>query len=136
MCNKKRINSHPNLETLPLDDLYNSNIMEYKAFYENLFSDFFDKYPNFSYNFGIISYDVAFGRWAYSASSPDTEFILFTGEMPYVENEPNRDFDIGFLSKKEIDKLLEKSEKEGINYLYEKVKDHEYKPYYDPDCVY
>ena len=136
MCDKKLIDSNPNLETLPLDELYNSNIIEYLEFYNSLFSDFFDKYPNFSYNFGIISYDVAFGRWVYSASSPDTEFILFTGEMPYVEKEANRDFDIGFLSKKEIDELLEKSEKEGINYLYEKVKEHEYSPYYDPDCVY
>ena len=129
MSNEKRINLHSKLETLPLDELYNSSNTEYKAFYENLFFDFLDKYPNFAKSFGIMFYDAAFGRWFYFAVSLD-------GELPYAKKEANSDFDIGFLSKKEIEELLVKSEKEGINYLYEKVKDHEYKPYYDPDCVY
>ena len=45
-------------------------------------------------------------------------------------------FDASFLSEEEVITLMEKSLKDGVNYLYEKVKDHEYIPYYEPDCLY
>ena len=95
MSCKNRINSHSNLETLPLDELYKSNITEYLEFYESFFSNFFDKYPNFAMSFGSIFYDLAFGKWFYSMP-PDSEVILCIGGMPYEKNEPNKDFDIGF----------------------------------------
>ncbi len=44
-------------------------------------------------------------------------------------------FDDSFLSEKEVIALMEKSLKDGINHLFEKVKDHEYIPYYEPDCL-
>lgn len=46
-----------------------------------------------------------------------------------------RCFDDSFLSEKEVIALMEKSLKDGINHLFEKVKDHEYIPYYEPDCL-
>ena len=144
MCDKKLINSHPNLETLPLDELYNSSNIEYKAFYENLFSDFFDKYPNFAITFGSIGYEFALGEWFYTLEPPDVEMIYIVDKFIQAEKMPNREFYIGFLSKQEIDELLKKSEEEllrkpkekCIDYLYEVVKNHPYKPYYDPDVIY
>ena len=41
-----------------------------------------------------------------------------------------------FLTDGEVKKLMEKSLKDGVNYLYEKVKDYEYFPYSLPDCLY
>lgn len=140
----KQSHLHSELESFPLNKLYNSSNTEYFGFYAGLFSNFSEDYPNFANNFGIMFIDLAFYKWIYSTFSHDTEIILFTGEMPYVENEPNRDFDIGFLSKKEIDELLRKSEEELLrkpkekctDYLYEAVKNHPYEPYYDPNIIY
>ena len=47
-----------------------------------------------------------------------------------------RCFDASFLEESEAIALMEKSVKDGVNYLFEKVKDHEYIPYYEPDCLY
>ena len=47
-----------------------------------------------------------------------------------------RCFDASFLDVKEAIALMQKSIKDGVNYLFEKVRDHEYIPYYDPDCLY
>ena len=45
-------------------------------------------------------------------------------------------FDASFLSEEEVIALMEKSIKDGVNHLFEKVKDHEYIPCYEPDCLY
>jgi len=47
-----------------------------------------------------------------------------------------RCFDASFLEESEAIALMETSIKDGVNYLYEKVKDYEYIPYYEPDCLY
>ena len=47
-----------------------------------------------------------------------------------------RYFDASFLEESEAIALMKKSVKDGVNYLFEKVKDHEYIPYYEPDCLY
>lgn len=47
-----------------------------------------------------------------------------------------RCFDASFLEESEVTALMEKSVKDGVNYLFEKVRDHEYIPYYEPDCLY
>lgn len=47
-----------------------------------------------------------------------------------------RYFDASFLEESEAIALMEKSVKDGVNYLFEKVRDHEYIPYYEPDCLY
>ena len=47
-----------------------------------------------------------------------------------------RYFDASFLEESEAIALMETSIKDGVNYLYEKVKDYEYIPYYEPDCLY
>ena len=56
---------------------------------------------------------------------------------PKVEDiTKKRCFDASFLEESEAIALMEKSIKDGVNYLYEKVKDYEYIPYYEPDCLY
>ena len=52
------------------------------------------------------------------------------------EGEREKTFDASFLEEDEVTDLMQKSIKDGINYLFEKVRDHEYIPYYDPDCLY
>ena len=47
-----------------------------------------------------------------------------------------RFFDASFLEESEVTALMEKSVEDGVNYIFEKVRDHEYIPYYDPDCLY
>ena len=47
-----------------------------------------------------------------------------------------RCFDASFLEESEAISLMEKSVNDGVNHLFEKVKDHEYIPYYEPDCLY
>ena len=128
MCDK---NLHSELENIPLNDLYHSNVMEHSTFYNSLFSNFLEDYPNISKTFGVICYDIALGDWFYSTSV-------------YDEKMPIRDFDIGFLSKCQIDKLIKKTEqelsikpkKECIDYLYEVVKNHPCTSCYDPDVMY
>ncbi len=150
MNKKKQSHLHSELESLPLNKLYNSSNTEYFGFYAGLFSNFSEDYPNFANNFGIMFIDLAFYKWVYSILPPNSKFIVYTDEMSYidemsyVEEEPNIDFDIGFLSKKEIDELLRKSEEELLrkpkekctDYLYEAVKNHPYKPYYPPDIMF
>ena len=138
MSNKKQSLLYSELESLPLNKLYNSSNTEYFGFYAGLFSNFSEDYPNFANNFGIMSIDLAFYKWIYSTFSHDTS------EIYYTKKETNRSFDIGFLSKKEIDELLRKSEEELLrkpkekctDYLYEAVKNHPYEPYYDPNIMY
>ena len=56
---------------------------------------------------------------------------------PEVEDKTKQQcFDASFLSEEEVITLIEKSLKDGINHLFEKVKDHEHIPYYEPDCLY
>ena len=96
--------------------------------------------------------DLAFYKWIYSTFSHDTSEIYYTKKETNISEQeiaelsklPNRDFDIGFLSKKEIDELLRKSEEELLrkpkekctDYLYEAVKNHPYNPYYPPDIMF
>ena len=40
------------------------------------------------------------------------------------------------LLKKSEEELLRKPKEKCIDYLYEVVKNHPYKPYYDPDVIY
>ena len=135
---KKQSHLHSELESLPLNKLYNSSNTEYFGFYAGLFSNFSKDYPSFANNFGIMFIDLAFYKWIYSTFSHDTS------EIYYTKKETNRSFDIGFLSKKEIDELLRKSEEELLrkpkekctDYLYEAVKNHPYEPYYDPNIMY
>ena len=47
-----------------------------------------------------------------------------------------RFFDASFLEEDEVTDLMQKSIKDGINYLFEKVKDHEYTIEYNPDWLY
>ena len=138
MNKKKQSHLHSELESLPLNKLYNSSNTEYFGFYAGLFSNFSEDYPNFANNFGVMFIDLAFYKWIYSTFSHDTSKIYYT------KKETNRDFDIGFLSKKEIDELLRKSEEELLrkpkekctDYLYEAVKNHPYDPYYAPNIMY
>ena len=138
MNKKKQSYLHSELESLPLNKLYNSSNTEYFGFYAGLFSNFSEDYPNFANNFGIMFIDLAFYKWIYSTFSHDTS------EIYYTKKETNRDFDIGFLSKKEIDELLRKSEEELLrkpkekctDYLYEAVKNHPYNPYYPPGIMF
>ena len=56
---------------------------------------------------------------------------------PEVEDKTKQQcFDASFLEESEAIALMETSIKDGVNYLYEKVKDYEYIPYYEPDCLY
>ena len=155
MSNKKQSLLYSELESLPLNKLYNSSNTEYFGFYAGLFSNFSEDYPNFANNFGIMSIDLAFYKWIYSTFSHDTSEIYYTkketniseqeiaelSKLPnrdfdiglFSEQEiaelsklPNRDFDIGFLSKKEIDELLRKSEEELLRKPKEKCTDYLY----------
>lgn len=63
------------------------------------------------------------------------------GELTYsIKNKEDvtkeRFFDASFLDVKEAIALMEKSVKDGVNYLFEKVKDHEYTFEYNPDVLY
>ena len=159
MSNKKQSLLHSELESLPLNKLYNSSNTEYFGFYAGLFSNFSEDYPNFANNFGIMFIDLAFYKWIYSTFSHDTSEIYYTKketnrdfdiglfseqEIAELSKLPNIDFDIGFLSKKEIDELLRKSEEELLrkpkekctDYLYEAVKNHPYNPYYPPGIMF
>lgn len=59
-----------------------------------------------------------------------------TGMLFYADADTATTYMVDFLTDDEVVALMEKSLEDGINYLYERVKDHEYNPYYDPDCVY
>ena len=121
MNKKKQSHLYSELESLPLNKLYNSSNTEYFGFYAGLFSNFSEDYPNFANNFGIMFIDLAFYKWIYSTFSHDTSEIYYTKketnrdfdiglfseqEIAELSKLPNIDFDIGFLSKKEIDELL------------------------------
>ena len=115
MNRKKQSHLHSKLESLPLNKLHNSSNTEYFGFYVGLFSNFSKDYPNFANNFGIMFIDLAFYKWIYSTSSHDI------GEIHYKKKETNRDFDIGFLSKKEIDELFKKVKDFDIGFSIEQV---------------
>ena len=59
-----------------------------------------------------------------------------SGMLVYIDADDATSYVVDFLTDNEVTKLMEKSLKDGVNYLYEKVKDHEYIPYYEPDCLY
>ena len=58
------------------------------------------------------------------------------GMLVYIDADTATTYMVDFLTDDEVKKLMEKSLKDGINHLFEKVKDHEYIPYYEPDCLY
>ena len=58
------------------------------------------------------------------------------GMLVYIDADDATSYVVDFLTDNEVTKLMEKSLKDGVNYLYEKVKDYEYIPYYEPDCLY
>jgi len=152
MSNKKQSLLYSELESLPLNKLYNSSNTEYFGFYAGLFSNFSEDYPNFANNFGIMSIDLAFYKWIYSTFSHDTSEIYYTKKETNISEQeiaelsklPNRDFDIGLFSEQEIAELLRKSEEELLrkpkekctDYLYEAVKNHPYNPYYPPGIMF
>ena len=83
---------------------------------------FDDKYPLFFKKFGMLMYDFCNGcRLSYHCKTLE-------------EKGEHCCFDVSFLTEEEVDKLLEKSEKDNIDYLYKAVKDHPY--YIDPDVLY
>ena len=113
MSNKKQSLLHSELESLPLNKLYNSSNIEYFGFYAGLFSNFSEDYPNFANNFGIMFIDLAFYKWVYSTFSHDTSEIYYTKKETNISEQeiaelsklPNRDFDIGLFSEQEIAEL-------------------------------
>lgn len=54
---------------------------------------------------------------------------MATGEFKGFKSK-SQSFEIDFLTEKEIDELMEKSERDGVDYLYERVKEHPYKREY------
>ena len=46
----------------------------------------------------------------------------------YIDADDATTYMVDFLTDDEVTKLMEKSLKDGVNYLYEKVKDYEYFP--------
>ena len=113
MSNKKQSLLHSELESLPLNKLYNSSNTEYFGFYAGLFSNFSEDYPNFANNFGVMFIDLAFYKWIYSTFSHDTSEIYYTKKETNISEQeiaelsklPNRDFDIGLFSEQEIAEL-------------------------------
>ena len=113
MSNKKQSLLHSELESLPLNKLYNSSNTEYFGFYAGLFSNFSEDYPNFANNFGIMFIDLAFYKWVYSTFSHDTSEIYYTKKETNISEQeiaelsklPNRDFDISLFSEQEIAEL-------------------------------
>lgn len=59
-----------------------------------------------------------------------------SGMLVYIDADDATSYVVDFLTDDEVTKLMEKSLKDGVNYLYEKVKDYEYFPYYEPNCLY
>lgn len=77
-----------------------------------------EKHPDFFLDFGRIMLDIC---------TVDKLFYCVTSSV--VKNKV-KDFEIDFLTEKEIDELMERSEKDGVDYLYERVKDRPYIPDY------
>ena len=50
------------------------------------------------------------------------------GMLVYIDADTATTYIVDFLTDDEVKKLMEKSLKDGVNYLYEKVKDYEYFP--------
>ena len=59
-----------------------------------------------------------------------------SGIHEYVDADSGQVFNIDFLSDDDVTELMEKSLKDGVDYLFEKVKDYEYFPCSPPDCLY
>ena len=76
------------------------------------------KHRDFFLDFGIIMLDIC---------TVDKLFYCVTSSV--IKNKV-KDFEIDFLTQKEIDELMERSEKDGVDYLYERVKDRPYIPDY------
>ena len=51
-----------------------------------------------------------------------------SGMLIYIDADDATTYMVDFLTDDEVTKLMEKSLKDGVNYLYEKVKDYEYFP--------
>ena len=51
-----------------------------------------------------------------------------SGMLVYIDADDATTYMVDFLTDDEVKKLMEKSLKDGVNYLYEKVKDYEYFP--------
>lgn len=51
-----------------------------------------------------------------------------SGMLIYIDADDATTYMVDFLTDDEVTELMEKSLKDGVNYLYEKVKDYEYFP--------
>ena len=131
MSNKKQSLLYSELESLPLNKLYNSSNTEYFGFYAGLFSNFSEDYPNFANNFGIMSIDLAFYKWIYSTFSHDTSEIYYTKKETNISEQ-----EIAELLRKSEEELLRKPKEKCTDYLYEAVKNHPYNPYYPPGIMF
>ena len=96
---------------------------EYKKKLERWEPSFQDKHPLFFEKIGgTLFYDFCNGlRLSYHCDALEKK-----GE--------HCNFDVGFLTTDEVDKLLEKSEKDNFDYLYQAVKKHPY--YINPNVLY
>ena len=96
---------------------------EYKKKLERWEPSFQDKHPLFFKKIGgTLFYDFCNGlRLSYHCDALEKK-----GE--------HCSFDVGFLTTEEVDKLLEKSEKDNFDYLYQAVKEHPY--YINPNVLY
>ena len=56
------------------------------------------------------------------------------GMLVYIDADTATTYMVDFLTDDEVKKLIEKSLKDGVNYLYEKVKNHPV--VLDPNCLY
>lgn len=70
-----------------------------------------EKHPDFFLDFGRIMLDIC------------TVDELFYCVPSLAMKGETSDFEIDFLTQEEIDELMERSEKDGVDYLYERVKD-------------
>ena len=67
---------------------------------------------------------VKFSTMFYGVASKEGK----AGIHEYVDADSGETFNIDFLSEYDVTELMEKSLKDGVNYLLEKVKDYEYFP--------
>jgi len=84
----------------------------------------FEKHSKFFLKFGRIMYDIC-----------TVDNLFYCIYEPKDDNNIT-DFEVDFLTEKEIDELMEKSEKDGVDYLYERVKEHPCNLDYPPDVIF
>ena len=92
------------------------------------------KHPDFFLNFGSLMVDMSTGDHLFYSPIDHEAFhnlliYMATGEFKGFERKV-KDCEIDFLTEKEIDELMEKSERDGVDYLYERVIEHPCKTEY------